>query len=114
MFRPSTGLTNPVGLVFLLGHAIIASICGSHALIQEVYMAQLIVRNIDQELVRRLKLRAARHGRSMEAEHREILQQVLLGLEPGETLKELLLAMPEVGDDTDFARMQDQEREIEM
>lgn len=77
-------------------------------------MAQLIVRNIDQELVRRLKLRAARHGRSMEAEHREILRQVLSGTESGETLKELLLAMPDVGDDTDFVRVQDQGREAEL
>ncbi|MGH6943336.1 MAG: FitA-like ribbon-helix-helix domain-containing protein [Geminicoccaceae bacterium] len=37
----------------------------------------LIVRNVDDELVRRLKLRAARHGRSAEAEHREILEQAL-------------------------------------
>ena len=37
----------------------------------------LIVRNLDKELVRRLKLRAARHGRSAEAEHRAILEQVL-------------------------------------
>ena len=35
-------------------------------------MAQLIVRNLDQELVQRLKIRAAQKGRSMEAEHREI------------------------------------------
>jgi plasmid stability protein len=33
----------------------------------------LIVRNVDDELVRRLKMRAARHNRSAEAEHREIL-----------------------------------------
>jgi plasmid stability protein len=44
-------------------------------------MAQLIVRNLDPELVQRLKLRAARHGRSMEAEHREILRQALQELE---------------------------------
>ena len=31
-------------------------------------MAQLIVRNLDEELVTRLKLRAAEHGRSAEAE----------------------------------------------
>lgn len=37
----------------------------------------LIVRNVDEELVRRLKLRAARNQRSAEAEHREILRQVL-------------------------------------
>ena len=40
-------------------------------------MAQLIVRNIDAGLVARLKLRAAQHGRSAEAEHREILRQAL-------------------------------------
>lgn len=37
----------------------------------------LTVRNVDDDLVRRLKLRAARHGRSAEAEHREILKQTL-------------------------------------
>jgi plasmid stability protein len=37
----------------------------------------LLVRNLDDELIGRLKQRAARHGRSTEAEHREILRQVL-------------------------------------
>ena len=37
----------------------------------------LQVRNLDDELVVRLKRRAARHGRSTEAEHREILRQAL-------------------------------------
>lgn len=41
-------------------------------------MAQLIVRNLDDELVARLKRRAAEHGRSAEAEHREILRQALI------------------------------------
>lgn len=40
-------------------------------------MANLHVRNVDDELVGRLKRRAARHGRSAEAEHREILRQAL-------------------------------------
>jgi plasmid stability protein len=40
-------------------------------------MANLHVRNIDDALIARLKRRAARHGRSMEAEHREILRQAL-------------------------------------
>jgi plasmid stability protein len=67
-------------------------------------VAQLIVRNVDPEVVHRLKLRAAQHGRSMEAEQREILRQALLTSEPGVTLKALLLATPPMGDDTDFAR----------
>ena len=37
----------------------------------------LHVRNIDDDLIVRLKRRALRHGRSAEAEHREILRQVL-------------------------------------
>ncbi len=37
----------------------------------------LRVRNLDDELIVRLKRRAARHGRSTEAEHREILRQAL-------------------------------------
>jgi antitoxin FitA len=37
----------------------------------------LHVRNLDADLVARLKRRAARHGRSAEAEHREILRQAL-------------------------------------
>ena len=37
----------------------------------------LHVRNLDEELIRKLKMRAARHGRSAEAEHREILRQAL-------------------------------------
>jgi plasmid stability protein len=40
-------------------------------------MAQLTVRGVDAEIVRRLKLRAAEHGRSAEAEHRSILERVL-------------------------------------
>jgi plasmid stability protein len=47
-----------------------------------------IVRNVDAELVRRLKVRAARHNRSAEAEHREILRQVLFG-ESDEAFAEL-------------------------
>lgn len=45
-------------------------------------MATLTVRNLDDELVRRLRLRAAENGRSAEAEHRAILRDVLLGAAP--------------------------------
>jgi antitoxin FitA len=40
-------------------------------------MATLIVRKLDDDLVQRLKARAKEHGRSAEAEHRLILQEVL-------------------------------------
>ncbi|MDA3933302.1 MAG: hypothetical protein PF630_03095 [Gammaproteobacteria bacterium] len=39
--------------------------------------SSLHVRKLDDEIITRLKRRAARHGRSAEAEHREILRQAL-------------------------------------
>lgn len=41
-------------------------------------MGQLTVRKLDDEIIRRLKIRAAEHGRSAEAEHREILKEALM------------------------------------
>ena len=40
-------------------------------------MGSLHVRNLDDALIAKLKLRAGRHGRSAEAEHRAILRQAL-------------------------------------
>ena len=68
-------------------------------------MAQIIVRNLDEALVRELKLRAARHGRSAEAEHRAILEAALRPAASGLSMKEMLGAMPAVGDDEDFSRI---------
>jgi antitoxin FitA len=64
-------------------------------------MAQLIVRSIEEEVVEALKLRAARNGRSAEAEHRELLRTALLR-RPTRTLKAHLEAMPDAGEDEDF------------
>lgn len=76
-------------------------------------MAQLIVRGIEDEVVRALKERAGRHGRSAEAEHREILREVLAGL-PAEDPKAVLLDMPDVGEDEDFARIRDRGRQVDL
>jgi plasmid stability protein len=43
----------------------------------EISMATLTIRNLDAALKERLRIRAAKHGHSMEAEVREILQQTL-------------------------------------
>jgi antitoxin FitA len=40
-------------------------------------MASITIRNLDEELKTRLRLRAARHGHSMEEEVRGILRQIL-------------------------------------
>lgn len=41
-------------------------------------MRQLLVRQVDDAVFAALKERAARHGRSVEAEHRAILEETLL------------------------------------
>jgi len=46
-------------------------------IVEALMAGNLHVRNVDDDLIARLKRRAARHGRSAEAEHREILRQAL-------------------------------------
>ena len=47
-------------------------------------MGSLSVRNLDDDVLTRLKRRAAKHGRSAEAEARAILQQAVAGdADPG-------------------------------
>lgn len=76
-------------------------------------MAQLIVRNIDELVVEALRIRAARNGRSAEAEHREILREALLE-KKGRDLKKHLLAMPDVGEDADFEAPRPPARTVEL
>jgi len=73
-------------------------------------MAQLIVRELEESVVRALKVRAAKKGVSAEAEHRAILREVLLR-RSSRSFKEALLAMPDVGDDADFAIERDVDRD---
>jgi len=69
-------------------------------------MADLLVRGVDDAVVRELKKRAGAHGRSAEAEHRAILAAALL-TPPRRSLAELLAAMPDVGRDSDFQRVEE-------
>jgi plasmid stability protein len=69
-------------------------------------MPQLVVRQIDENVVEKLKQRAGEHGVSMEEEHRRILRESLLGKpKRRKTIKHALLAMPNVGQDADFERV---------
>ena len=61
----------------------------------------LVVRNVDEELVRTLKQVAAAHGRSAEAEHRDILRNVLQ-CPPRKSVAEVFSSMPNVGEDADY------------
>jgi plasmid stability protein len=78
-----------------------------------ISMAQLIVRNIEEAVVEALKREAAKHGRSAEAEHREILRQSLLK-PPRRSLKSHLLSMPDVGEDGDFEIKRPRARRVDL
>jgi len=53
-------------------------------------MASLVVRQLDDDIVRRLKTRASANGCSAEAEHRAILEQALRPKMTGKELWEQL------------------------
>ena len=69
-------------------------------------MANLVVRNIDDEIVRALKARAGLQGISAEAEHRKILEAALLRPKK-KSFYDALRSIPTVGNDSDFERQQD-------
>jgi plasmid stability protein len=77
-------------------------------------MAQLIVRNLEEELVTALRKRAADHGHSAEEEHRQILREALRGKPSRGSLKELLSEMPDRGEDRDFERPRDLGRPVRL
>jgi len=72
-------------------------------------MAQLIVRDLPADLVLALKQRAAKRNRSAEQEHREILTAALRGPKR-RSLSDVLAAIPDVGEDSDFGREQSDQR----
>ena len=80
-------------------------------------MAQLIVRKLNDRLVRRLKRRAAQHGISTEEEHRRILREILEPkekLKPKMNFKEFLLTVPDFGEDADAYRKKAKWREMDL
>ena len=70
-------------------------------------MANLLVRNIEEGVVRALKSRAGLHGVSAEAEHRRILEAALLAPRK-KSFAQIMGEMPDVGRDSDFERIQNE------
>ena len=78
-------------------------------------MAQLIIRRIEDKVVKKLKQQAGAHGVSMEEELRRILRESLLGKSNKRTsFKEYLRQMPDVGPDALFERIHDLGREVDL
>ena len=67
-------------------------------------MAQLIVRKLEDKVVRKLKERAAKYGVSMEEELRRILRKSVQekATKSKMSLLDYLCTMPNVGKDSDF------------
>ena len=75
-------------------------------------MVELNIDNLDQEIVHKLKRRAELHGCSVESELDTILKSVLGQNANKNSLKDLLLSMPDVWGNADFCRTLDNVREI--
>lgn len=76
-------------------------------------MSQLVVRNVPPRVVRALKQRAARAGRSAEAEHRAILEDVLASGRSARDFKAFLRAMPDTGP-IRLRRSKDRGRQVDL
>lgn len=78
-------------------------------------MAQLTVRELDDELIRALKIRAAERGRSAEAEVRAILKEALTPRSGQRTFVDHLLAIPiDPSDDDPFPRIEGSARDVDL
>ena len=76
----------------------------------------MVVRNIEEKVVAELRQRAAKHGVSMEEEHRRILRDTLSrgGRRERRSFKAHLANMPDVGDDALFERVAGRMRRIRL
>ena len=72
-------------------------------------MASITIRNLDDDVKRRLRIRAAEHGRSMEEEAREILRDVVDETKPARNLAATIRARmaPLGGVDLDLPQRED-------
>jgi plasmid stability protein len=75
-------------------------------------MPQILIRRLDQHVVRKLRAKAARDGISAEEEARRILRRSLIGDAPDMPLIEFLRTMPEVGDGRIFRRPKRKPRKV--
>jgi plasmid stability protein len=75
-------------------------------------MPQILIRRLDQHVVRKLRAKAARDGISAEEEARRILRRSLIGDAPDMPLIDFLRTMPEVGDGRIFRRPKRKPRKV--
>ena len=77
-------------------------------------MPQILMRRLDQNIVRRLRAKAASDGISAEEEARRILRRSLVGEAPNMPLIDFLRSMPDVGDGRIFRRPKRKPRKVKL
>jgi len=77
-------------------------------------MAQILIRKLDESIVRRLRAKAAADGVSAEEEARRILRRSLSGDAPTMSLIDFLRTMPDVDDDRIFERPKSKQRKVSL
>ena len=77
-------------------------------------MPQILIRQLDDAIVRKLRAKAAAEGVSAEEEARRILRRSLIGEVPEMPMLEFLRTMPDANDDAIFDRPKHRQRKIEL
>ena len=77
-------------------------------------MPQILIRRLDQHIVRKLRAKAASDGISAEEEARRILRRSLVGEVPDMPLIDFLRTMPDVGDGPIFRRPKRKQRRVKL
>jgi antitoxin FitA len=99
------------------GHTPSCRLTGLHgviALLSSPDMPQILIRQLDQHVVRKLRAKAAADGVSAEEEARRILRRSLVGELPVMPLIEFLRTMPDAGDDRIFERPKRKPRKVKL
>ena len=77
-------------------------------------MATLVIRDLAEEVKARLRVQAAEHGRSMEAEARAILTAAVSGPRPAQRLGSHIRDQVVEGVDLDIAQRSDPARSVDL
>ena len=77
-------------------------------------MPQILIRRLDERIIRKLRAKAAADGVSAEEEARQILRRSLVGEAPGMSLIDFIRTMPEVADGRIFRRPKRKPRKVKL
>jgi len=77
-------------------------------------MPQILIRKLEEAVIRKLRARAAAEGISAEEKARRILRKSLLTGAPALPLLEFLRTMPEMDEDSIFERPKAKQRKVQL